>query len=261
MYPILTRYGPFFLYSYTVVMGVGLLAAVGVGRLETKRLETGRLGSWVDGMIWAVGVGLVVGRAVFVGANWGYYAQNVGESWLLWQGGISYHGAVIAGLAALWAWSHRRGVPFARLGDLLALPMAVWSVFGWLACYLEGCAYGRETFIGLLSADLPDSYGVFAVRYQTQMMGLAFSLLAVAALWWARRRGLSDGRLFWLALLLLSWGRALVGVLRGDEMVMLGAVRVDVLLDAALAGMALVLLVVGAVREPPVQRKFGGNDM
>src|SRR5690606_33850876 len=107
MYPILTRYGSFFLYSYTVVMGVGLLVAVGVavwenrrkglgirdwglrgeeketGRLETERLVSGGRATgggrrstravWLDGVIWALLVGLVVGRVAFVAVNWAYF--------------------------------------------------------------------------------------------------------------------------------------------------------------------------------------------
>ena len=35
----------------------------------------------------------------------------------------------------------------------------------------EGCAYGRETTLGWLAADLPDSFGVYAVRYRRSFWG------------------------------------------------------------------------------------------
>ncbi len=277
MLPILTRYGSFFLYSYTVVMGLGLLLAVGAAAWdqrarrqcrESQGLEQRRIagkGAWLDGLLWGLALGLIVGRTLFVAVNWDYFRENVQESWLLWRGGISYHGAIVAGLTGMWAWTRLRKVRFARLGDLLAIPAALWSTAGWLACYMEGCAYGREVFMGPLAADLPDSYGVFAVRYQTQLIGVALSLLALLMLSGLRRRSLPEGALWWTALLLLSAGRAAVGTLRGDEMPLAGGMRVDVLLDAALAGMALVMLVLGTRRNSaavagPV-REAPNNDL
>lgn len=247
MHPILTRHGSFFFYSYTAAMGLGLALAVGLAIYQARRQTADGgprsvVGRLLDGVIVALFAALLAGRAAFVAANWDYYAGNLDETWLLWEGGISYHGAVGGGLLALWLSSRLHGLPFARLGGLLALPMALWTAFGWLACYLEGCVYGRETFIGPLSADLPDTFGVFAVRYQTQVIGLALSLLILALLWWVRRR-VKPGVLFWLTVMLLSAARATVDTLRGDPMPVLINLRLDLLLDAALALFALAALI------------------
>jgi len=247
VYPILARYGSFLFYSYTAAMGAGLLLALGLAWRQARRSRTA-IGThsyegWPDAVIVGLAVALVVGRVLFVAVNWDYYQDNLDESWLLWQGGISYHGAVLTGLLALWVWSRLHGVSFGALGGLLALPAAVWSAFGWLACYLDGCAYGRETLIGPLAADLPDNFGVFAVRYQTQLMGVALSLLALALLWWARRR-MSRTALFWTALFLLSAGRAAVDVVRGDPMRVIAGLRLDFVADATLALAAVLGLVV-----------------
>ena len=256
MHPILTRYGSFLYFTYTAVMGLGLALALGLAAFEGGR-QTSESGSgegglsrptvrglwsvsagWLDGVIIALLTALVAGRGVFVAANWDYYVDNLDETWLLWQGGISYHGAVGAGFLVLWLWSRWRGVSFERLGGMLAMPMVVWTAFGWLACLLEGCAYGRETFIGPLSADLPDSFGVYAVRYQTQLMGLLFSFLALVVLLWTRRH-LRPGTLFWFAVLLLSASRTVVDTFRGDAMPLIAGLRVDLLLDSGLALIAL----------------------
>ena len=37
------------------------------------------------------------------------------------------------------------------------------TTFGWLACYAEGCGHGREALLGPLTADLPDTFGVFVM--------------------------------------------------------------------------------------------------
>ncbi len=242
MYPVLRSFGPFLYYSYTIAMGLGLLAGVGLTAWRAReRPDGGEEGGWLDGVLVALAAALVGGRIAYVAANWDYFQIHLGESWFVLRGGLSYHGGLLAGLAALALWAQWRGRSALRVGGLLAPGAALWSAFGWLACWLEGCAYGRETFIGPLAGDLPDSYGIFAVRYQTQLLGVAFSLLALGVLWRARRQ-LPAAGLFWLGLALLSGGRFFITLLRGDPMPMLGAVRMDTLLEAILTLVALVML-------------------
>lgn len=231
MHPILRRYGPFFLYSYTVAMGLGLLLALGLTAYRARRRDGDW--PWMDGVLVGLFAALVGGRLAYVAANWTYYQAHLNEAWLVWRGGLSYHGALVAGLVALWAWCRRQTFPFAPIAGLLTPAMVLWSAFGWLACYLEGCAYGRETFLSLLASDLPDSYGVYAVRYQTQLSGILLSILALLVVW-AMRRRLNPLALFWLALFLLSVGRFAVSLMRGDAMLLLGGVRLDTLLDGTL---------------------------
>ena len=242
MHPVFSSFGPFLYYSYTVAMGLGLLAGVGLTAWHAReRGSGGGDGAWLDGVIVALAAALAGGRIGYVVANWDYYQAHLSESWLVFRGGLSYHAALAAGLAALALWAHWRGRSFLQIGGLLAPGGAVWSAFGWLACWLEGCAYGRETFIGPLAGDLPDSYGIFAVRYRTQLLGIVLSLLALVVLWQARRRLTRPG-LFWLGMTLISSGRFFITLLRGDPIPVLGTIRVDTLLEAVLTLVAVVML-------------------
>ncbi|HID51779.1 MAG TPA: hypothetical protein EYP41_07075, partial [Anaerolineae bacterium] len=173
-------------------------------------------------------------RAGFAAANWTYYAERPWEIWQFWQGGLSYHGALLAGLAALGGWSVWRGRPFARDAARLAPALILVAASGWLACYLEGCAYGAETTLGPLAADLPDNYGVFAVRYQTQLLGLGLTLLILPLILWLGRRR-PDTAVFWFTILLLSLVHLLVGAMRADTSAL------SSLLDAGLVIIAFIL--------------------
>jgi phosphatidylglycerol:prolipoprotein diacylglycerol transferase len=247
MYPILGRYGRFFLYSYTVVIGLGILAAIGLTAWRARRLaraDDGWVGGWFDGLLVTLVAGLAGGRIAFVWVHWEYFQQRPAEAWQIWQGGLSYHGALAAGLLALWSWwaiYRRQQVRFAAYAGLFAPGLALGSTFGWLACWLEGCAYGRETSIALWSATLPDHFGVFAVRYQTQLLGLGFSLI-VFLLIIARHRHWQSGRLFWFTLFGLSFGRFVVSLWRGDDAPIISTIRLDTFLEATVAFMSLILL-------------------
>ena len=268
MYPILGRYGPFFLYSFTVVMAIGLAAGIGLTAWLERRDGDNHRG-WIDGLIIAMIAGLVGGRAGFVIANWTYFSEEPGQIGLVWQGGLSYHGALLAGILGLLAWAMWKRQSFAQIAGLFAPALVLVSASGWLACWFEGCAFGRETTFGPLVADLPDSYGVFGLRYQTQMMGLILCLLIFPAIIALRGR-LRPGLLFGLTLVLLSAGRIVVTLFRGDvvplfgadavtlfgadAVTFLGSLRWDTVLDGSMAIVVLLLMGLNAVWRLVTQR-------
>ena len=241
MVPILGRYGPFFFYSYTAILGSGLLLALGLTRgLARERIAP----AWWHGVVLALAAGMLAGRAGFVASRPDYYRLHPGEIGWIWQGGLSYHAALPASLLTLWWWCRRHGPSPA--GGPVGPRRAAWAA-GWLACYLEGCAYGRETTLGWLAADLPDSFGVYAVRYQTQLLGAAAFLVLALAIWRARQ-AVRPAALFWLALALVSGARALLSLWRGDPVAELAGWRLDTVADGVLAIAAAALLLATAAR-------------
>ncbi len=242
MYPILARYGPFFLHSYTLLLALGIALTLALTAWLARRNP---LPHWLDGVLFAAAAALAGGRLTYVLVHLDYFRENTAETWQLWRGGLSYHGVLIAGLFALWLWSRRQNSPFSAYAALLSPAMALLSAAGWAACWFEGCGYGAQTTPGLLSASLPDDFGVFAVRYQTQLIGFALSLLLLPFLLWLRNRRTAAWQ-FWFALLTLSTIHGIVGLLRGDPMPQFLNWRVDVWLDFTLALFALIALLSSA---------------
>lgn len=238
MWPILGRYGSFFLYSYTAVWALGFAAAIGLAYGQLKQ-DRHRWLTWIDGLLAGLVVGILVGRLVYVAGNAAYFQDHPGQMIQVWQGGLNYHGAVVTGLLTFGLWQWRRGVALRPQLDALVLPLIVLTGFGWLACYLEGCAYGRETVLGLWARNLPDSYGVFQVRYQTQLLGLLWSGIVLAVVVGIRGR-VSPFTRFWLTILLLSAGRVVINNLRGDAMPTWNDLRLDTLVDGGAVLVALV---------------------
>ncbi|MFZ0547218.1 MAG: prolipoprotein diacylglyceryl transferase family protein [Candidatus Promineifilaceae bacterium] len=279
MYPILGRYGPFFLYSYTVVIGVGLAAGIGLSAWFIKKKEDGQhpapYPGWLDGLLVSLLVALVGGRIGFVWANWDYFREVPEEMALVWQGGLSYHGAIVSGLLTLWLWSwwqRRRSragdssngdssnsVSFTSYAALLAPGFVLAHLFGWAACWLAGCAFGRETTIGWLTADLPDSFGVFAVRYQSQLLGLGLTAV-VFVLALVLRRRLPEGPYWWLIFGLMSAAYGVVTLFRGDSMPLVGTFRVDTVLSAGLVVVSIVGCLLFIVAQSGNRLQLKGRD-
>ncbi len=238
MFPILARYGELFIYSYTVMMALGIVAGIGMTMWATRnRQQPG----WFDALLIVLLAGVIGGRIGFVLLRWGYFQHRPYETWQIWQGGSSYHGALLASLLALLLWTVWRGVSFYHYAALLAPACALVTVFGWAACWLEGCAYGRQTILGPLAANLPDDFGVFAVRYQSQLVGIILTLAATVLIVRAQKSR-SPSQIFWYALASLSLAHLLAGLLRGDPSLQIGPMRLDVSFDSLLVIIALLLL-------------------
>ena len=225
MVPILFRIGSHIVHSYTLCLVAGMLA----GTWLAYRLAKGRLAEpsvVLDAGFWALLGGLLGGRAGYVAANWAYYVDHLDQAPRLWEGGLSWHGALIGGCAAVFLWlAGRRGLKppapdWRDLFDAIAPGVALGGAFGWLGCLLTGSAYGAEASgvtppLSWLTAYLPDIYGVESVRYLTQPLMMAWCAI-LAGLLLALRRGLPRGLAFPLFLFAYAAGDLAVSALRGD---------------------------------------------
>ncbi|MCB9422687.1 MAG: prolipoprotein diacylglyceryl transferase [Ardenticatenaceae bacterium] len=237
MYPILARYGPFFLYSFTVVLSIGIAAALGLAAYRARRLKVDA--AWLDTFLAGLAAALISGRVGFVWLEWTYFQVRPYQILQIWRGGLTYHGALVGGLLGMWVWCAWRKRPFLWDADLLAPSLVLLNAFGWLACWLDGCGYGRIAPVGsILAANLPDNLGIYDWRYQTQLLGVGLSLLTFILILVRARRG----QTFTIALLAVSVGRIGVDWLRGNTAVLIHTIRLDLLLDTALAILSLILL-------------------
>ena len=244
VYPILTRLGPFFVYSYTAVFAVGIV----LSWVATQR-QTGEQNhpNWPDAALTTLLLGWLGARLSFVWLNWSYFAERPSELFRLWQGGLTAYGGLAGSLLGLWLWCRWRKRPFLPYANLFSPALLLLITTGWAACWLEGCAYGTETVLGPLAADLPDTFGVFAVRYQTQLLGIVGNLTAFGfLLWWQKRWG--NGRLLPLTLFMANLIHFTLTFLRGDAVATLANWRLDSWLALLVAILALILLQYGRLK-------------
>jgi phosphatidylglycerol:prolipoprotein diacylglycerol transferase len=190
---------------------------------------------------------LLGGRAVYVWLNAPYFAENPTEAAQVWLGGLNYHGALLGGLAALWLWARLSGRSLGRSAGLLAPGLALLVAFGWVACAVEGCGYGRAASPGLWAGDLPDDTGVYALRYRSQIIGAVGALVVFAFAWWTAAR-LRPAALFWATLGGLAVVHIVVALVRGDPSPVVLGLRLDLLVELGLLAAAGVGLAVARWR-------------
>ena len=247
MYPTLFTIGRFSIPTYTVLLDLGLILGLVLTYYEGKRQhERGTLA--LDFGLWVVIGGIAGGRIAYVLANWGAFSEDWVSVLRIWEGGLSFHGAVLGGLMVMlvFAYSHRRDeqpVSFWQLADLLTPGLALGIAFGWAACLMGGCAYGTLGE-GFGYTVLPDLYGVEASRFATQAVGLGYSLLLFLGVMLLHLRCPFVGACFLLYALLYFAGQFFLEFTRGDEAIYLGTLRLAQVLDLVLALAAAVALLV-----------------
>jgi phosphatidylglycerol:prolipoprotein diacylglycerol transferase len=245
MFPVWLRFGWFDLPSYTALLLLALSAGLAVTCFAARYtpLPVARI---LDAALATVVAGVIGGRAVYVGLNWGYYQSHADMIAYLWQGGLSWHGGVAGGLIGALMWCAWRKLDARVVLAALTPGLLAGAALGWIGAQLAGLAYGREILPGdrwwFLAADLPDVYGFWNPRFPAQGLGAAWAawcaLLALMLVRLARRTPALTAAMLGV----YSAGAVALGLARGDETLMLGAWRIDQLLDAALAALALAYL-------------------
>jgi prolipoprotein diacylglyceryltransferase len=142
-----------------------------------------------------------------------------------------------------WLYARRRREPLGPVIDALALPFALLSLLAWAGCLAAGAAYGYQVAPGQLPAwfvsQAPDIFGLVMPRFPTQALGVAWSVLALLAIWGTRRgpgARWPSGALGAYVLSLAALGVFLLSFTRGDPAPLMAGYRIDVV------GGALVLV-------------------
>jgi phosphatidylglycerol:prolipoprotein diacylglycerol transferase len=176
-------------YAFPLLLGIGAVLGLSWSGWRIQENEMHRL---LDAGLSGLAGGIVGGRLAYVAVNWLYFRQHTSEIPQLQLGGLSWPGAVLGALLALMMFASLSRQPFIELAETL-LPLAVAiSVMVWLACWLDGVAYGPAT-TAWWALPARDEWGRLALRVPLQFLG---AVLMLGLLWlvdaaipgWQRRR-------------------------------------------------------------------------
>jgi phosphatidylglycerol:prolipoprotein diacylglycerol transferase len=238
MHPTLFTIGKLNVPTYTVLLDLGLILGLVLTYFEGKRLlQNGETA--LDLGLWTVIGGILGGRIGYVAANWSVFGQELGRIIRIWEGGLSFHGAFLGGLAVIAVFTllqrqREHAVPFWKLGDMVTPGLSLGIAFGWAACLMGGSAYGKIGE-GFGYAILPDLLGVEAPRFATQAFGLGLALALFLAFWLMRKQWPFAGTSFLMFNMLYFTGQFFLAFSRGDEAIYLGPWRLGQIFDLVLA--------------------------
>ncbi len=167
--------------------------------------------------------GIVLGARVFTFIFYspGVLLSNPLELFMVWRGGMSFHGGLIGAILAVYFFSKKHNVKFYSLADLLALPAFFFLALGRIANFVNGELPGTRSdvpwcvvFQGFEGCRHP--YQLYAAAKDFFLTGILFFV--------ARAWKLKQGLLFWYFVLLYNSTRFLLDFLRdpAGEAIFLG---------------------------------------
>ena len=251
MHPVLLRWGRYPLYTYSALLWLGILIAVGYALWKGRRAGYGDL-LVLDGALWALAGGLIGARAAYVIPNWADYAGSLAALFDFWGGGLVFQGGLLGGALMLLLYSLYAQVPFLRLADLAAPAVALAQGLGWAGALIHGANYG-VILRSPLSMWLPDLYGIYGPRLPTQLLACMLGFLTFYLLYRLGRLGLRPGVLAMVYLIINGTGHFLLEFTRADEAAYVGLLRmtqVAALTEAVLAAGLLYLRLRPSTKAP-----------
>ncbi|MBI3313384.1 MAG: prolipoprotein diacylglyceryl transferase [Candidatus Omnitrophica bacterium] len=142
MKPILFSFGTFHLYSFGVMILIGLLISLAL--MKRRALADGfpKKDDSADLVFVIVVFGFLGARLFYVFQNISWYLENPLRVFAIWEGGLIFYGGLIGSLAALFFAMRLKNIPYFRGLDFLLPYVALTQAFGRLGCFLNGCCSG-----------------------------------------------------------------------------------------------------------------------
>ncbi len=148
--------------------------------------------------------------------NYSYYAKDFSRVLYFWQGGMSFHGALLGG--ALWTWFYCRKnqIEFFRLTDIVVTSVGPAIMFGRIANFINGELAGRVTDISW-AVVFPKLYDMNP-RHPSQLYEAALEGLVLFLILFGLKKNLKKPKLnSGLFLIIYGLGRFIVEFFRTPD--------------------------------------------
>jgi phosphatidylglycerol---prolipoprotein diacylglyceryl transferase len=140
----LVSIGSLTIYWYGLFIVAGILAAVVVIFKLADKYGL-RKDHIIDALYWLIISGIIGARAYHVLLELPYYINNPLKVFAVWEGGLAIHGAIFAGLAALWIFARKKKISFWRFAGIFAPGLALAQSIGRWGNYFNQELYGGPT--------------------------------------------------------------------------------------------------------------------
>jgi phosphatidylglycerol---prolipoprotein diacylglyceryl transferase len=163
-------------YAFSLIIALGTVVGLGWSAAQAPRRQAL---ARVNAGTWSCLGALIGSRLVYVAANWVYFQRHALEGLQIFQGGLSWPGALAGAILALWVYTRLGRMSLSTLSDALLPLGACLALSAWIGCWFDGCAYGPATnaWWGIPTWD---EWGRLTARFPTQVLGALYTL----ALFW-----------------------------------------------------------------------------
>ena len=180
--PILFDFGFFVIRWYSLAYVLGILIGWWLGKkIILKKFQTidwkfdiKEFDNLITYLIIAILIGGRIGYVLFY--NSGYYFSNPLDIIKIWEGGMSFHGALLGIIFITYLFSIRRNIPPFFLLDIIVCVAPIGIFFGRIANFINGELVGKTThlFWGVIFPNIDN-----AIRHPSQLYEAFFEGLVL----------------------------------------------------------------------------------
>ncbi|MDR3438479.1 prolipoprotein diacylglyceryl transferase [Telmatospirillum sp.] len=143
--PAIIRIGPIAIRWYALAYIAGLIGGWKYTKWLVARPPFAMKPDQVDDfLVWATAGVVLGGRLGYVLFYKPlYYLNNPLEAFMVWQGGMSFHGGALGVIIAIVLYSRRHGLNLLSVGDTICAVVPLGLFFGRIANFINGELFGR----------------------------------------------------------------------------------------------------------------------
>lgn len=142
--PILISFGPINIYWYGLLVVMGILAAIFTA-LKLAGYYNVKKETVIDLAFALVAGGIIGARLYDVLLELPYYLNHPLDIFKIWQGGLAIHGAIIAGIIAIWLFSKKSGLNPWLAASIVVPGLALAQAIGRWGNYFNQELFGAPT--------------------------------------------------------------------------------------------------------------------
>ena len=130
-------------YSLSYIFGI-LFAWIYCRKFLIKDEKTLNL---FDDLLSYLIIGIILGGRIgyVLFYNLSYYSKNLLEVFMIWKGGMSFHGGLLGVIAATYIFSKKKNIKTFVFLDLISMSAPIGIFMGRIANFINSELYGRET--------------------------------------------------------------------------------------------------------------------
>ena len=130
-------------YSIAYILGIFL----GWVYCKKKLIKDTKILNLFDDLLTYIIIGIIIGGRLgyVLFYNFKYYLENISEIFMIWNGGMSFHGGLIGIIFATFLFSKKHKIDTYIFLDLISLTAPIGIFFGRIANFINSELYGKET--------------------------------------------------------------------------------------------------------------------
>lgn len=275
MCPRLMQVGPFTIYSFGLMLGIGfILASILLTKELIRKGFDPNLGNTIT--LLAAIFGIAGSKLLYLAESWSELVQDpIGMT--LSPGGLTWYGGFILATLAIMVYARKKRIPFFKICDAAAPGLMLGYGVARIGCHLSGdgdygmptnlpwaAVYSKGTYPPSVAfRDFPDVVAKYGVNgavpdtlpvHPTPIYEFLLASALFAILWRLRRNNYPDGKLFMLYLMFFGAARFAVEFIRINPTILFG------LSEAQLISVAMVAVGAWGMLRLDAKSASGGTN-